>query len=77
MSIFPGIVHLREYVGKRNYIEENLLPDPHFFLMRRYDSSRSHSIKCALLIDDIIMHVITCRDDDVFIDARPSTLVSW
>ena len=35
VAIFPGIVHLREYAGKKNYLEQNLMPDPHFFLMKR------------------------------------------
>ncbi|CAM9571824.1 unnamed protein product, partial [Ectocarpus fasciculatus] len=39
VAIFPGVVHLREYVGKKNYLEENLLPDENFFLMRRYNDS--------------------------------------
>lgn len=38
VAIFPGVVHLREYVGKKNYLEENLLPDENFFLMRRYST---------------------------------------
>lgn len=36
VAIFPGVVHLREYTGGKNYVEENLLPDDNFFLMRRY-----------------------------------------
>lgn len=35
VAIFPGVVHLREYTGKKNYVEDNLLPDVNFFLMRR------------------------------------------
>ena len=38
VAIFPGVVHLAEYVGKKNYIEKNLLPDENFFLMRRDDN---------------------------------------
>ncbi len=31
VALFPGLVHLREYTGKSNYVEKNLLPDPNFF----------------------------------------------
>ena len=36
LAIFPGKVHLPEYTTKKNYID-TLLPDEHFFLMKRYE----------------------------------------
>jgi hypothetical protein len=39
VAVFPGHVHLREYTAQINYVEENLLPDDNFFLMRRNDNT--------------------------------------
>ena len=73
VAIFPGVVHLREYTGKRNYVEENLLPDKNFFLMRR--------CVCSILcyFNNLCVYFTnTCvlRDDNIMIDARPHIMVS-
>lgn len=39
LALFPGLVHLPEYTTKTNYVQENLLPDPHFMLMARLDNT--------------------------------------
>jgi hypothetical protein len=39
VGIFPGKVHLPQYLTNE-YVDAELLPDPHFFLMGRFDISQ-------------------------------------
>jgi len=39
LAFFPGLVHLPEHTAKKDYLQDNLLPDPHFMLMGRLDNT--------------------------------------
>jgi hypothetical protein len=64
LALFPGEVHLAEYVTKKGYIDD-LFPDDDFFLMRRY----------RLLVFDIKLKIVF-RTDNVIIDGRKSVDVN-